>query len=86
MTDYGMTPEEQDAAIADINKWIAGRPGVIGPFADQQTVQLGAFRLCRPRATVRFFLTYLARVGYAIEDRNGGFVLDVSDPSLLELA
>ncbi len=78
-----MTPEEQEAAIRHINKWIAGRPGVVGPFADQKTVELEAFRLCRPVATVRFFVTHLARAGYVIEDRSGGFVLDVSDPALI---
>ena len=84
MTDYNMTPEdEQTDAFEHINAWCLTRPGVVGPFADRKTVELEAFRLCRPVATVNFFVTHLARAGYVIEERHGGFLLDISDPALI---
>jgi hypothetical protein len=78
-----MTSDEQDKALAVINAWCITRPGVIGPFADRKMVELEAFRLCRPAATMNFFITHIARAGYVIEQRHGGFLLDVSDPALI---
>ncbi len=78
-----MTEDEQATAIEHVNSWCLTRPGVIGPFADRKMVELEAFRLCRPAATMNFFVTHLARVGYVIEENRGGFLLDVSDPALI---
>ena len=83
MTDYNMTDDEQTNAIEHVNSWCLTRPGVIGPFADRKTVELEAFRLCRPVATTAFFITHLARAGYVIEENRGSFMLDVSDPALI---
>ena len=83
MSDYSMTEDEQAAAIEHVNSWVTTRPGVIGPFADRKMVELEAFRLCLPAATMNFFITHLARAGYVTEERRGGFLLDVSDPTLI---
>ena len=83
MSNYSMSEDEQTAAMETIKTWCLSRPGVIGPFADRRVVELEAFRLCLPAATMNFFVTHLARAGYVIEENRRGFMLDVSDPTLI---
>lgn len=89
MTEFNMTDEDTDKALAAINGWLAKRPAVKGWYRSEDDLWLEMFRevgLLAPSCfPISFMKTHILRVGYSVEHRpKFGYRIDLSNRELLE--
>ena len=88
MTDYNMTEEDTDKALAAINGWLKRRQAVRGWYRAEADLWLDVFREVNPLCPVfpiAFMRWHILRCGFAVEHHaKFGCRLDLSNTELLE--